>query len=61
MKILNDYQVKQVNGGVFISAIIVIGGSYLGGYIYGRLTRPTPPPKPIEPCSPNPTTGKQCA
>lgn len=38
MRTLNKGEVKAVSGGFAVTAGIVIG-SFIGGYIYGRLTR----------------------
>jgi hypothetical protein len=57
MRTLKQNEINDVNGGVLVTAGVIIG-SFIGGYIYGRLTKKEPK---SEQCKPNPATGSQCA
>lgn len=57
MRILKVSELNAINGGVLVTAGVIIG-SFIGGYIYGKLTKEKPK---AEPCKPNPETGSECA
>ena len=54
MRTLNQSELKKVNGGALVAAGVIIG-SFIGGYIYGKLTKEDS--KTVE-CEP--TANTQC-
>lgn len=58
MQELNNYEISNVNGGIaFLPGLAVVAlGSFVGGYIYGKLTQnkeePSAPETPTAGCEP---------